>query len=40
MAAELASVDGETAEAVDQVVQWAVAVFVVAEDPDCGTLWY
>ncbi|KAL9033487.1 MAG: hypothetical protein Q9180_005917, partial [Flavoplaca navasiana] len=38
VAAELAGVDWEAAEAVDEVVQGAVAVFVVAELPDGAAL--
>lgn len=38
--AELTGVDRKAAEAVDQVAQGAVAVFVVAENPDGGTLGF
>lgn len=39
MPAELAGVDGEAAEAVDEVVKRTVAGFVVAEKPGRGTLF-
>ena len=37
---ELAGMDREAAEGVDQIGQWAVAVFVVTENPDGGTLGF
>lgn len=38
--AELAGMDREAAEGVDQIAQGAVAVFVVTENPDGGTLGF